>query len=455
MRVAVIGAGPTGLFTAVALARRGHHVTVVDRDRGPNGHGPWQRKGVMQFHHPHSFRWQVIEALQAEIPEAWDALLAAGAVPVSAPQQPNRVIALRCRRILFERTLRSVAEAEPGVALLTGHAAAVTHERGRATGIRLDDGTVMADLVLDASGRAGRLTRTLLQPAEGGDCGISYVSRQYQLRTGAEEGPTNAPPGLITGYPGYLVIVFPHDNRVFSTLIARASSDRDLTGLRISSAFEAATRAIPPMAIWTDPQRSHPITDVLAGGNLYNGYRGQLDDAGRVPLPGLIALGDAVCTTNPALGRGVATSLMQARQLLDLLAVHGRDFGSCSLAFDDWCRDNIKPWFDDHVYTDAHLQRRWAGEDVDLTRRLPSDLITAAADTHPELLPVVGPYLAMQALPSSLDDIEPRVREIFASGWRPATPDGPTRDDLAELVTRTTAKPDGRHGLAEHAFVNA
>lgn len=257
------------------------------------------------------------------------------------------------------------------------------------------------------------------------------------------------------GYPGYLVIVFPHDNRTFSTLIARASSDRDLTGLRMSTAFEAATRAIPPMAIWTDPQRSHPITDVLPGGHLHNGYRGQLDDAGRIPLPGLIALGDAVCTTNPALGRGVATSLMQARQLLDLLAVHGHDFVSCSLAFDDWCRDNIKPWFADHVYSDAHLQRRWAGEDVDLTRRLPSDLITAAADTHPELLPVVGPYLAMQVLPSSLDDIEPRVREIFASGWRPATPDGPSRDDLAELVTRTTAKPHGRHGLAEQAFANA
>ena len=34
----------------------------------------------MQFHHPHAYRLQVIEALQAEIPEVWDALLDNGTV---------------------------------------------------------------------------------------------------------------------------------------------------------------------------------------------------------------------------------------------------------------------------------------------------------------------------------------------------------------------------------------
>ncbi len=53
MRSVVAGAGPTGLYTAVALARRGHQVTVIDRDPGPAGGQWWDRKGVMQFHHPH------------------------------------------------------------------------------------------------------------------------------------------------------------------------------------------------------------------------------------------------------------------------------------------------------------------------------------------------------------------------------------------------------------------
>ena len=39
MRVAIIGAGPTGLFLGAALARRGHRVTAVDRDPGPAADG--------------------------------------------------------------------------------------------------------------------------------------------------------------------------------------------------------------------------------------------------------------------------------------------------------------------------------------------------------------------------------------------------------------------------------
>jgi hypothetical protein len=38
---------------------------------------------------------------------------------------------------------------------------------------------------------------------------------------------------------------------------------------------------------------------VLPGGKLFNGYRGQLDPAGRPATPGMISVGDAVCTTTP------------------------------------------------------------------------------------------------------------------------------------------------------------
>ena len=174
---------------------------------------------------------------------------------------------------------------------------------------------------------------------------------------------------------------------------------------------------------------------MLPGGRLYNSYQGQLNDAGRVALEGLIYAGDAVCTTNPALGRGVTTSLLQARQLIGLLGEHGRDLTSCSLAFDSWCAGQIRPWFDDHVYWDADVIRRWSGEDVDLTRPLPSDLIMAAAQADPEIAKVVGPYAAMQALPSSLDAVQARARALYATDWRPPMPPGPTRDELACLVT--------------------
>ena len=69
MQIVVVGAGPAGLFSAIALARRGHRITVVDRDPGPPPHGRWQRKGVMQFHHAHTLRGPVVDALRDEMPD--------------------------------------------------------------------------------------------------------------------------------------------------------------------------------------------------------------------------------------------------------------------------------------------------------------------------------------------------------------------------------------------------
>ena len=76
-------------------------------------------------------------------------------------------------------------------------------------------------------------------------------------------------------------------------------------------------------------------------------------------------------------------------------------------------------WFDDHVYWDADLTRRWSGQDIDLTRPLPPDLIMAAAQADPEIAKVAGPYQAMLAPPSSLDAIQAQARDIYATGWRP------------------------------------
>jgi 2-polyprenyl-6-methoxyphenol hydroxylase-like FAD-dependent oxidoreductase len=456
MRSVIVGAGPTGLYTAVALARRGHQVTVIDRDPGPDGGRRWDRRGVMQFHHPHFFRQQVADALLAEMPGVWDGLLAAGAVPAVLPGQPGVPAGLHCRRLTFERVLRAAAWAEPGVRLRTGHVDEVCGERGRVTGVRTGGRLVDADLVIDAGGRAGRLTRALRGPAQGGDCGIAYVSRQYQMRPGAAAGPVNMPFGVMVTYPGYLAAVFIHDNRIISVLIARASADRPLAALRTRAAFEAAARAVPALAAWTGPGQARPVTPVLPGGRLYNSYRGQLDHAGRVALDGLIYAGDSVCTTNPAAGRGVTTSLLQARQLIALLAEHGRDLTACSLAFDQWCAGCIKPWFDDHVYWDADLIRRWSGQDVDLTRPLPPDLIMAAAQADPGIARAAGPYQAMLAPPASLDAVQARARDIYATGWRPPVPPGPSRDELATLVTAAAGSrrhPDQDAALPAAAYL--
>ena len=60
MKVLVAGGGPIGIFTGIALAKRGHDVTLVDRDPGPAEDGSWHRAGVMQFQHAHGWRPEVV-----------------------------------------------------------------------------------------------------------------------------------------------------------------------------------------------------------------------------------------------------------------------------------------------------------------------------------------------------------------------------------------------------------
>jgi flavin-dependent dehydrogenase len=324
---------------------------------------------------------------------------------------------------------------QPGVELRCGHVDAVTLDRsGRVDGLRVGHEVLLADLVVDASGRAGRVTRSLRGPAAvTGATGIAYVDRQYRLRPGAEPGPMTNQIAWQADLDGYQVIIFLHERGIFSVLIVRPIDDPDLVLLRHEPAFEAACRAVPGLSSWTDPRRSRPITPVLAGGAMVNHYQGQAGRDGTI-RPGLVFVGDAVCTTTPIFGRGITTSLLQARELLRLLDAHGDDPDPVPAGFDAWCEAHMRPWVEDHVRMDEATRRRWAGHDLDLTRRIPSDLIMAAAEVDPEIGPALGRYLGMLAGPDSLDAVEPRAAAVYRTGWRPSPAEGPDRRELAGVV---------------------
>ncbi len=441
MRVAIIGAGPAGLFLGSALAGRGHDVVAVDRDAPPS-RNRWRRPGVMQFHHAHAFRFQVGTALRREWPSALEAWLALGAEPVTfdLPGVGPVPAGHRSRRETFERALRTTAETVPGLSIRQGHVDGVLAQEGRVRGIVVDGSPREADLVVDASGRAGRSVDPLRAPATlGGPCGLAYVDRQYRLRDGAEPGPmTNALAWQGT-FDGYQVLVFLHEQGHFSVVIIRPTADPALKDLRHQAAFEAACRAIPGLAAWTDPDRATPVTDVLPGGPLHNDYRGQGTRDGRPCAPGLVSVGDAVATTTPNFGRGVTTTYLQVLQVLALLD-SVPDPAFVGEPFDAWCEENMRPWVEDHVRMDGDLARRWDGGDVDLERRLPSDLILAAAGRDPAIAPATGGYLSMLELPSCLDPVEPLARAVYRSGWRaPFTP-GPDRGELREVVAAALAR---------------
>ena len=454
MRTSIIGAGPAGLLLGAALATRGAEVTLVDRDPGPPADGRWPRKGVMQFHHAHAIRSQVIDTLRRELPAAYDRLLDVGAEPVDLPlpDGTTAVAGLRCQRSTYEQGVRAVVATVPGLTIRTGHVDRVVESDGpgrRATGIVVDGEPLEADLVIDASGRSGRVNRDRRAPATaGGVCGIAYVDRIYQLHPGAEPGPLVNPIAWQANHDGYQCLLFLHERGIFSALVIRSTDARDLVGLRHNAAFDAAVAAIPGLSDWTDPQRARPLTDVLPGGTLKNAYRSQRGPDGGLALPGLLFAGDAVCTTTPNFGRGLATTMLQVDEVLRLVDATVDVGGTPTLdqlthvgeAFDSWTEANMRPWVEDHAVMDESLRRRWAGDDVDLSGpRLPSDLVMEAAKVDDRIAPAIGPYVAMEALPAILDPVEPYARVVYETGWRPRLADGPTRRELVEIVDRVAA----------------
>ena len=174
---------------------------------------------------------------------------------------------------------------------------------------------------------------------------------------------------------GYAAILFPHDAGTHSVLLVRASDDSELAMTRHSAVFDSLVWRIPVLADAVDPRRFTPLSDPQAGGGLTNTFRSQSMD-GRPALPGVVLIGDAVSTTNPAAGRGISLGLRQVRELLRLLTAEN-DLGQVAVAFDAWCQQEVRPWFLDHVLWDAGLLRRWSGRRLDLAQPIPSDVVCA------------------------------------------------------------------------------
>jgi 2-polyprenyl-6-methoxyphenol hydroxylase-like FAD-dependent oxidoreductase len=433
MEAIIVGAGAAGLTLGATLARRGHRVTNIDRDPGPARDGTWRRRGVMQFEHPHGFRWQARDLLLNEWPEAWQTWLELGAQPIDLPPPglQNPLTGVRSRRVTYERALRRAAAEVDRLTVSTGTVSATVERGGRAVGVVVDGDAVEADLVIDAGGRLSRLAARAGVAELNGDTGMAYVTRLYRRHRGAGLGPMTSPAAWAGIFEGYQSYVFPHERGHFSVVIIRPTAGDDLMALRHAEAFDLACRAIPGLAEWTDPAQAVPTSGVLIGGRLYNTYRQQRY------LPGLVAVGDSVSTTAPTAGRGVAMASMQIGTLLRLLD-DGHDPMTIAEPFGTWCDEFMRPWVDDHVAMDAESVRLWQGDDIDLTRPLTSAAIVAAAQADPRIVKHIGGYLAMMELPTSLAPAEPLARELYNTGWRQPYSEGPTRAALVALLDTTS-----------------
>lgn len=150
MHAIVVGAGPTGLFCAIALARRGHRVTVVDRDPAA-AVGAVAAQGSDAVRARSHLSRTGHRRAACQMPDAVDALTASGAQIAAGPT--GHTVALLCRRSTFERALSGMAARQAGVTRVVGTVERPYRPGSRVHGVVTGGRVLTGDVVIDA--RAG------------------------------------------------------------------------------------------------------------------------------------------------------------------------------------------------------------------------------------------------------------------------------------------------------------
>nr|MCS5636024.1 hypothetical protein [Myxococcota bacterium] len=397
-RVVIVGGSVAGLFAALALARQGHRITLLEHevllpcDSPVEAFDCWERRGAPQSRHSHAFLARLHNGIRDRTPELYADLMAAGAEtlrfadlvqatfenPELIPED-DEIVLLACRRITLEWVLRRHVEKTTDAAYRDGVKVAglIAHRDPasglpRVEGVRIEHGsgeteTLPADLVVDASGRNTQLADWLEQigtpPLEKDSepCGIFYCSRFYRIHEGVE---APALEGAIAGDLGYLkYAVFPGDSRIFSITLAASPNDASLRKVRDPGIFQAVARSLPATGPWVDPDIAEAITDVYTYANLKNTLRHFVPGGEPLAL-GVYPIGDALMHQNPISGRGCTAAWISAWLLADLYAKHADDPLALARQMDAEVRRQLVPW-----YANALEQDRAANERNELDGR--------------------------------------------------------------------------------------
>ena len=372
--ILVLGAGPTGLTTAMLLARDGHDVTVLERDPAPPPPAAeaawtdWDRDGVAQFRQLHLMlpRWR--EVMETELPGVLAGLRAAGGLdhnmlhhrPAShtGGWRPGdeRFGLVTGRRPVVEATMAAAASdcaglrVRRGVAvtgLLTSDAGAVP----RVVGVRTGSGDLRADLVVDTGGRRSALGRWLADAGgrppveERADSGFVYYGRHYR-------GPMpDGVDAMLSHNESVSLLTLPADNGTWGVGITTSSRDHALRPLRHVSCWEAAVRSYPATAGWVDAE---PISGISVMAGIEDRRRDLVVDS--VPVvTGLVAAGDAWACTNPSLGRGASIGALHACVLRDVVAKEGTaDPETLVLRFAAETAATVTPYVESTLSFDRH-----------------------------------------------------------------------------------------------------
>src|SRR5581483_4174863 len=330
-QVVVVGASMAGLFAAAAAASTGNPVIVLERDVLPDT--PRPRAGVPQGEQPHVFLFRGLLALEDLLPGSLQDFLDRGAVPFDTGDLPwltqhgwlpvgqRAFEVLSMTRPLFEYTVRRRVEGLPEVQIREGCKVTSLRRGNRGWEVSVADGSpIMADLVIDASGRSSRLPIWL------GDAGVAAAARVsevdahlgYASRMYADvPSDTTAAGVVIQQTPATLIggmALRVEDERWLVTAVGCGEHRPP----RSAAGFESFLERLPDPALVQLVRHAEPISDVAVHRQTSN-RRHHYEQVPGWP-DGLLVVGDALCAFNPIYGQGITVAACEAVVLRQALA---------------------------------------------------------------------------------------------------------------------------------------